>query len=265
MVALPFLREHFSDPESIQRRSSTSALPPIANSKPDSKQPFAAKSTSTWDSRAMYAADSSNYRQLPIGVILPRDAADVEAALGRLPRHRSRGAASRRGNQPGRPVRERRRRLRFFEIHEPPELHRSREEAGHGPAGHRARSPARGRGDASPHLRARSRHPLALHPRRHDRQQQLRRAWPSGRQGRRQRRVARHRALRRHAHDRGSHQRRRARCSHSSRAAAWARSMPAWQACAIATPSSSARNFPASRAASPATTSTSCCPKTAFT
>src|ERR1035441_4837190 len=32
-------------------------------------------------SRALYAADSSNYRQLPIGVILPRDAADVEAAL----------------------------------------------------------------------------------------------------------------------------------------------------------------------------------------
>ncbi len=31
--------------------------------------------------RALYAADSSNYRQLPIGVILPRDAADVEAAI----------------------------------------------------------------------------------------------------------------------------------------------------------------------------------------
>ena len=31
--------------------------------------------------RAMYAADSSNYRQLPIGVILPRNAADVEAAM----------------------------------------------------------------------------------------------------------------------------------------------------------------------------------------
>src|SRR5947209_1576102 len=31
--------------------------------------------------RALYAADSSNYRQLPIGVIVPRDAADVEAAL----------------------------------------------------------------------------------------------------------------------------------------------------------------------------------------
>jgi FAD/FMN-containing dehydrogenase/Fe-S oxidoreductase len=31
--------------------------------------------------RAMYAADSSNYRQLPIGVVLPRDAADVENAM----------------------------------------------------------------------------------------------------------------------------------------------------------------------------------------
>ena len=32
-------------------------------------------------SRALYATDASNYRQLPIGVIFPRDAADVEAAL----------------------------------------------------------------------------------------------------------------------------------------------------------------------------------------
>lgn len=32
-------------------------------------------------SRALYATDSSNYRQLPIGVILPREAADVETAL----------------------------------------------------------------------------------------------------------------------------------------------------------------------------------------
>jgi hypothetical protein len=32
-------------------------------------------------SRALYAADASNYRQLPIGVVLPRDAADVEAAV----------------------------------------------------------------------------------------------------------------------------------------------------------------------------------------
>jgi FAD/FMN-containing dehydrogenase/Fe-S oxidoreductase len=32
-------------------------------------------------SRALYASDSSNYRQLPIGVVFPRDTADVEAAL----------------------------------------------------------------------------------------------------------------------------------------------------------------------------------------
>ena len=31
--------------------------------------------------RALYAADGSNYRQVPIGVVIPKDAADVEAAL----------------------------------------------------------------------------------------------------------------------------------------------------------------------------------------
>ncbi len=41
-------------------------------------------------SRALYAADASNYRQLPIGVIFPRDTADVEAALEAC---RSTGAA----------------------------------------------------------------------------------------------------------------------------------------------------------------------------
>ena len=41
-------------------------------------------------SRALYAADGSNYRQLPIGVIFPRDADDVEAALAAC---RSTGAA----------------------------------------------------------------------------------------------------------------------------------------------------------------------------
>jgi FAD/FMN-containing dehydrogenase/Fe-S oxidoreductase len=32
-------------------------------------------------SRALYAADGSNYRQIPIGLVIPRDAADVTAAL----------------------------------------------------------------------------------------------------------------------------------------------------------------------------------------
>jgi FAD/FMN-containing dehydrogenase/Fe-S oxidoreductase len=41
-------------------------------------------------SRALYAADASNYRQLPIGVVYPRDAQDVESALAAC---RSTGAA----------------------------------------------------------------------------------------------------------------------------------------------------------------------------
>src|SRR5580698_10371305 len=32
-------------------------------------------------SRALYATDGSNYRQVPIGVILPRDVEDVVAAI----------------------------------------------------------------------------------------------------------------------------------------------------------------------------------------
>src|SRR5580698_6446469 len=32
-------------------------------------------------SRALYATDASNYRQVPIGVVLPRDVADVQAAI----------------------------------------------------------------------------------------------------------------------------------------------------------------------------------------
>ena len=33
-------------------------------------------------SRALYATDASNYRQVPIGVVLPRDAEDVERTIG---------------------------------------------------------------------------------------------------------------------------------------------------------------------------------------
>ena len=74
---------------------STSSFPILTNQPPLDHEAFAAhreleallKATLRGDvcfdlgSRALYAADSSNYRQLPIGVILPRDAADVELAL----------------------------------------------------------------------------------------------------------------------------------------------------------------------------------------
>lgn len=33
-------------------------------------------------SRALYATDASNYRQVPIGVVLPRSIADVQATVG---------------------------------------------------------------------------------------------------------------------------------------------------------------------------------------
>src|SRR5215470_12646185 len=37
--------------------------------------------------RALYATDGSNYRQVPIGVVLPRDAQDVLAAVAACYRH----------------------------------------------------------------------------------------------------------------------------------------------------------------------------------
>ena len=50
-------------------------------------------------SRALYATDGSNYRQVPIGVVIPRDVDDVVAtvAVCRAPRRArsSRGAAAR--------------------------------------------------------------------------------------------------------------------------------------------------------------------------
>ncbi len=74
---------------------STSPFPVLSNLPPLEHERFSAhrdlqarlKATIRGDvrfdmgSRAMYAADASNYRQLPIGVVLPRDAADVESAL----------------------------------------------------------------------------------------------------------------------------------------------------------------------------------------
>src|SRR5260370_8159145 len=37
--------------------------------------------------RALYSTDGSNYRQVPIGVVLPRDAQDVAAAVAACRRH----------------------------------------------------------------------------------------------------------------------------------------------------------------------------------
>src|SRR5450759_2878889 len=40
-------------------------------------------------SRALYATDASNYRQVPIGVVVPRDTDDLVAAVAACRRHRA--------------------------------------------------------------------------------------------------------------------------------------------------------------------------------
>ncbi len=49
--------------------------------KPSCGAQYAARSVSTTRHRAMYATDASNYRQVPIGLVVPKDAEDVERAL----------------------------------------------------------------------------------------------------------------------------------------------------------------------------------------
>src|SRR5712692_9966572 len=40
-------------------------------------------------SRALYAADASNYRQIPIGLVIPRDRDDVVAAVAACRKYRA--------------------------------------------------------------------------------------------------------------------------------------------------------------------------------
>ncbi len=138
----------------------------------------------------------------------------------------------------------------------------------------RARRPGRARRGAEPSqrraraawpvLRARSIDQGSMHHRRDDRQQLMRRAFGRVRQDRRQPRGAGGRALRRHAAVAEARSTRRSSTPHRARrprrrallaTARASRSLRRW--CARIS-----RNF---RAASPATTSTSCCPRMAST
>ena len=69
-------------------------------------------------SRAMYATDGSNYRQIPIGLVVPRDADDVIAAVAACRKFGApvlpRGA----GTSLAGPVLQRRRGPRFHQVHE---------------------------------------------------------------------------------------------------------------------------------------------------
>ncbi len=70
-------------------------------------------------SKAMYAVDASNYRQVPIGVVVPKIEGRRRADRGGLPQVRRAGAVARRRHQPGRPVLQRCHRHRLVEVHAP--------------------------------------------------------------------------------------------------------------------------------------------------
>ena len=146
----------------------------------------------------LYSTDASNYRQVPIGVVVPRDAEDVVAAIEVCRAHDvpivSRGG----GTEPRRPELQRRRRARPLQVQQPAPRARPGRTLGARPARPRPRRAARRRRGAPADLRAGSRDPRPLHPRRDDRQQLVRRALGHGRQDRRQRPRARGPRLRRH-------------------------------------------------------------------
>ena len=68
-------------------------------------------------SRALYAADASNYRQIPIGLVVPRDADDVIPPSA-PPKIRGPHPATGSGDQPCGAVLQRRRRARLQQVHE---------------------------------------------------------------------------------------------------------------------------------------------------
>ena len=216
--------------------------------------------------RAMYATDASNYRQVPIGVVLPRDAEDVERRGRRLPAVRRADRLARRRDEPGRRDVQRGGRHRLQQVHEP---HRRRSIG--------TRKPARvqpgcviddlrnAAEDAALDVRARSRDPQPQHARRHDRQQLVRHARADGRQDRRERRGTRDRHLRRAAHARRPDVRRGTR-THHRRGRPARRDLRAAQGAARQIRRSDPRAVSRrSRGAFRAIRSTSSCPRTAST
>ena len=159
-------------------------------------------------SRALYATDSSNYRQVPIGVVEPLDVDDLVEAIAVCRGHGApivaRGAGTSLAGQGCNVavVLDLSRHLnRILEI-------RSAAPPGARAAGARPGHLARGRGVAWPDLRAGSGNAQPLHAGRHDRQQFLRRSFRHGGQDGRQRPRARDPDLRRGADERRPHHRR---------------------------------------------------------
>ena len=68
-------------------------------------------------SRALYATDGSNYRQVPIGVVLPRDADDVISAVSLAREYRRSTLVPRHWHFAGRTMLQRRPDTRFHPLH----------------------------------------------------------------------------------------------------------------------------------------------------
>ena len=180
-------------------------------------------------SRALYATDGSNYRQVPIGVVIPHDIDDVIATVAVCRRHGAPilsrgGGTSLTGGCCNVAV------VIDWSKHLNKVLcDRLRSEAGPGPAGNRARHPPHRGREAWPDVRPRPLDAHAQHPGRDDRQQLVRRPLADGPGDRADVRPgprARHPALRRHAHDRRRHERRGAGADHPAPAAGRGRSTP---------------------------------------
>ncbi len=126
-------------------------------------------------SRALYATDGSNYRQVPIGVVVPRNAQDVETTVRIAREHRApvlaRGAGTSLAGQCCNVA---------VVIDFSKYMHRSRgdrrrQAARHRAAGMRARPlPRDGQAASRAFFRPRSGNPQPLHHRRHAGQQLLR-------------------------------------------------------------------------------------------
>ena len=136
---------------------------------------------------AVYPHDASNYRQVPIGVVMPRHAEDVISTINLAREEMSSlilargggtalgGQADQRGTGAG-----------FFEVHEPRARHRPRgENRGRVQPGVIQSALNSELAPHGPFLRTRSFHQGLMHHRRDDRQQLLRRAFGRVRQNRR--------------------------------------------------------------------------------
>ena len=105
-----------SQPGAIEPRPSTDAASSTPRRSPPRSGRDRRRGPLRRGSRALYATDGSNYRQVPIGVVIPRDHRRRGRDGRGLPRARRADPLARRRHQPGRAVLQRRRRDRLLEV-----------------------------------------------------------------------------------------------------------------------------------------------------